>query len=90
MAQSNHPTPDSGWAVPGGLSPIVKEELYRVLDEENIQEADLSGKAPYLADKIRDTFEKVSGEKLTPDHQEAFQALVSRESQEWLSRRPHV
>ena len=90
MASANHPTPDSGWAVPGGLSPIPKEELFRLLDEENIQPDDLPGKAAYLADQLRPTFEKVSGEPVPAEAQDAFRALVEREAREWLERRPHV
>ncbi|WP_139925496.1 hypothetical protein [Hymenobacter sp. DG01] len=91
MADSSHSSaPDSGWAAPGGLSPIPKEELFRVLDEENIQLKDLPKKNKHLADKIRDIYEKSSGEKLKPADMEAFQALVGREATEWIARRPHV
>ncbi|UPL48657.1 hypothetical protein [Hymenobacter sublimis] len=90
MAQSSTSGADSGWVAPGGLSPIPKEELFRVLDEENIQEQDLPKKTKHLADKIRDIYEKSSGYTLQPADMEAFQALVGREAAEWLSRRPHV
>ncbi|MBX0291398.1 hypothetical protein K3G63_13180 [Hymenobacter sp. HSC-4F20] len=90
MASSQNSTPDSGWSSPGGLSPIPKEELFRVLDEENIQLEDLPKKTKHLATKIRDIYEKSSGEKLQPADMEAFQALVGREATEWLERRPHV
>ncbi|GAB2772099.1 hypothetical protein HNQ93_000716 [Hymenobacter luteus] len=83
-------TSASGWAAPGGLSPIPKEELFRVLDEENMQLADLPRKNKHLADKIRDIHEKSSGEKLQPADMEAFEALVGREATEWIARRPHV
>ena len=90
MAQNQNANPESGWVAPGGLSPIPKEELYRLLDEENIQEKDLAKKTKHLADKLRDTFEKASGQKLQAADMEAFQALVGREATEWLARRPHV
>ncbi|UOQ72712.1 hypothetical protein [Hymenobacter cellulosilyticus] len=89
MAQ-NQNDPSSGWVAPGGLSPIPKEELFRLLDEENIQEKDLPKKTKHLADKLRETYEKSSGEKLKAADMDAFQALVGREAAEWLSRRPHV
>ncbi|GGG27988.1 hypothetical protein [Hymenobacter glacieicola] len=90
MASSSASDAGSGWVAPGGLSPIPKEELFRLLDEENIQEKDLPKKAKHLADKIRDIYEKSSGDTLKPADMEAFQALVAREATEWISRRPHV
>lgn len=89
MADSQHSSTGSGWVAPGGLSPIPKEELFRVLDEENIQEQDLPKKTRYLAEKLRETHEKSSGQPLEPADMEAFQALVGREAAEWISRRPH-
>jgi hypothetical protein len=89
MAEDSNP--NSGWvSPPGGLSPIPKEELFRVLDEENIELPDLPGKARHLADKIRETYEKSAGVQLKPGDMDAFAALVARESTEWLNRRPHV
>lgn len=90
MASSQNSNTDSGWVSPGGLSPIPKEELFRILDEENIEEKDLPKKTKHLADKIRDIYEKSSGVQLKPADMEAFQALVGREAAEWISRRPHV
>ncbi|MCR5888285.1 hypothetical protein LRS06_11015 [Hymenobacter sp. J193] len=90
MASSSNNAPAAGWVAPGGLSPIPKEELFRVLDEENIQEKDLPKKTKHLADKIRETYEKSSGEKLKPADMDAFRALVGREAAEWIARRPHV
>ena len=67
MAQSENSTTNSGWqSPPGGLSPIPKEELFRVLDEENIALEDLPNKAQHLAEKIRETYEKSSGTQLQP------------------------
>ena len=91
MAQSENSTTNSGWeSPPGGLSPIPKEELFRVLDEENIALEDLPNKAKHLAEKIRETYEKSSGTQLQPGDMDGFAALVARESTEWLQRRPHV
>jgi hypothetical protein len=90
MAQNQHPDPGAGWTSPGGLSPIPKEELFRLLDEENIQEKDLARKTKHLADKLRETYEKSAGEKLQEADMEGFRALVGREAAEWISRRPHV
>jgi hypothetical protein len=78
------------WIAPGGLPLIPQEELHRILDEENIQPDNLEKKTAALAKKIRDTYEKTSGEKLQPGDMEAFQALVQRESAGYLARRPHV
>lgn len=90
MAQHQKSTGSSDWSSPGGLSPIPKEELHRLLDEENIEEKDLDKKAKHLADKIRDTYEKTSGEKLTAADMEPFRELVQREAAGYLARRPHV
>jgi hypothetical protein len=90
MAQNQNSTGSSDWSAPGGLSPIPKEELHRLLDEENIEEKNLSKKVKHLADSIRETYEKVSGEKLKPADMEPFRALVEREAAGYLARRPHV
>ncbi|TGE27328.1 hypothetical protein [Hymenobacter metallicola] len=89
MAQHQNDN-NAGWTSPGGLSPIPKEELFRMLDEENIQEKDLPKKTKHLADQLRETYEKSSGQKLQAADLEGFRALVGREAAEWLSRRPHV
>ncbi|MGY2133156.1 hypothetical protein ACW9KT_13075 [Hymenobacter sp. HD11105] len=77
------------WIAPGGLPLIPQEELHRILDEENIQPESLEKKTASLAKKIQSTYEKTSGEKLQSGDIEAFQALVQRESANYLARRPH-
>lgn len=90
MAQAHNTNGSSGWSSPGGLSPIPKEELHRLLDEEEIQEQDLEKKTRYLADKLRDIYEKSSGEKLKAADMEPFRELVGREAAGYLARRPHI
>ncbi|PJJ54443.1 hypothetical protein [Hymenobacter chitinivorans] len=86
--QQNNSAP--GWVAPGGLSPIPKEALFRLLDEENIQEKDLPKKLKHLADKLRPTYEQTAGTTLQAADMDAFRALVGREATEWLARRPHA
>ncbi|QJX46319.1 hypothetical protein HMJ29_04955 [Hymenobacter taeanensis] len=72
------------------MSPILKEGLRRLLDEENIKEKDLSKKGKHLADSTRATYEKVSGEPLQSADMKPFQELGQREAAGYLARCPPV
>jgi len=90
MAQDQNSTTNTGWETPGGLSPIPKEELHRLLDEENINEENLPENTTQLADKLREIYEQSSGIKLKPEDMKGFQGLIGREAMKWISGNPHV
>jgi len=90
MAQDQNSNVDRSWETPGGLSPIPKEELHRMLDEENVNEENLPAKAQQLAENLREIYEQSSGKKLNPEDMEGFQGLVSREAIKWIAGNPHV
>lgn len=90
MAQDQNSNVDRSWETPGGLSPIPKEELHRMLDEENVNNENLPEKTADLADKLREIYEQSSGIKLKSEDMEGFRGLVSREAVKWLSGNPHV
>lgn len=90
MAPDQNQNGNTGWETPGGLSPIPKEELHRLLDEENINEENLPKNTKQLADKLREIYEQSSGIKLKPADMEGFQGLIGREAIKWISGNPHV
>jgi hypothetical protein len=90
MAQDQNSNADTGWETPGGLSPIPKEELHRLLDEENVTKENLPEKTKGLADKLRTIYEQSSGIKLKSEDMDGFRGLIGREAVKWLAGNPHV